>query len=30
VSHAESDRVVEIARGIPGVQRVTKVFEYTD
>jgi osmotically-inducible protein OsmY len=30
VSRAEAERVVEIARGVPGVERVVKVFEYTD
>ena len=30
VTREESDRVVEIVRGIPGVERVVKVFEYID
>lgn len=30
VSHEESDRVVEIARTVPGVERVVKVFEYEE
>ena len=30
VSREEAERVVTIARGIPGVERVTKVFEYTN
>jgi osmotically-inducible protein OsmY len=30
VTAEEADRVVEIARGVPGVERVVKVFEYTD
>lgn len=30
VSREEADRVVAIARAVPGVERVTKVFEYTD
>ena len=30
VSRAEADRVVEIVRDIGGVERVVKVFEYTD
>ena len=30
VSREEAARVVEIARGIPGVVRVVKVFEYVD
>jgi osmotically-inducible protein OsmY len=30
VTRTEGERVVEIARGVPGVDRVVKVFEYTD
>lgn len=30
VSQEEAERVVEIARATPGVQRVVRVFEYTD
>lgn len=30
VSHEEADAVVEIARNVAGVERVVKVFEYTD
>lgn len=30
VTHAEAERVVEIARNVPGVTRVVNVFEYTD
>tara|TARA_R110002050_G_scaffold57423_1_gene128837 strand:- start:49177 stop:49752 length:576 start_codon:yes stop_codon:yes gene_type:complete len=30
VSHAEADRVVEIVSQSAGVQRVVKIFEYTD
>ena len=30
VSREEAARVVEIARGVPGVVRVVKVFEYID
>jgi osmotically-inducible protein OsmY len=30
VNHEEAERVAEIVRDIPGVQRVVKVFEYTD
>ena len=30
VSHEESDAVVDIARNVSGVERVVKVFEYTD
>jgi osmotically-inducible protein OsmY len=30
VTREESERVVEIARGVPGVDRVVKVFEFTD
>lgn len=30
VSHAESDAVVEVARDVDGVEKVVKVFEYTD
>ena len=30
VSHAEADAVVEVARDDDGVEKVVKVFEYTD
>lgn len=30
VTREEADRVVAIARGVPGVERVVKVFEYTE
>lgn len=30
VSHAESDRAVDIVKKTAGVQRVVKIFEYTD
>jgi len=30
VSPAEAERVIEIARTVPGVERVVKVFEYRD
>jgi len=30
VSHAEADRAVEIVTQSAGVQRVVKIFEYTD
>ena len=30
VTQEEAERVVEIARATPGVQRVVRVFEYTD
>ncbi|HFD81073.1 MAG TPA: BON domain-containing protein [Gammaproteobacteria bacterium] len=30
VTHAEADAVVERARGVSGVQRIVKLFEYTD
>jgi osmotically-inducible protein OsmY len=30
VTREEADRVVEVARAVPGVERVVKVFEYTE
>jgi len=30
VSHTEADRVAEVARNVNGVERVVKVFDYTD
>jgi osmotically-inducible protein OsmY len=30
VTRVEAERVVDIARNVPGVERVVKVFEYTD
>ncbi|HEX5123899.1 MAG TPA: BON domain-containing protein, partial [Rhodanobacteraceae bacterium] len=30
VTHEEADAAVEVARGIDGVEKVVKVFEYTD
>ncbi len=30
LSHEEAERVVEIARNVDGVERVVKVFDYTD
>ena len=30
VSHEEDDAVTEVARDVDGVEKVVKVFEYTD
>jgi osmotically-inducible protein OsmY len=30
VTHAEAERVVDVVRTSAGVQRVVKIFEYTD